>query len=147
MKKTEMRGSASKAVILAVSGSQADLSLLRCLFTGSSWELATAESVAEARVWLQRNSAPLVLCERLLPDGDWKDLLAVVNRMEGPPRIIVTSRQADDELWIEALNFGAFDVLRLPARPSEVFSALSSAWRNWHQHNATPHRPAAFAAA
>lgn len=147
MKKTEMRSSAPKAVILAVNGSQTDLRLLRCLFSGSSWELATVESVAEASEWLQRNSAPIVLCERRLPDGEWKDLLAVVNRMEGSPRIIVTSRQADDALWIEALNCGAFDVLPFPSRPSEMFSALSNAWRNWHQHDATLHHPAAFAAA
>ena len=37
-----------KTAILAVSGNQTDLSMLRCLFAGSSWVLHTAGSLAEA---------------------------------------------------------------------------------------------------
>ena len=120
-----------KTAILAVSGNHADLSRLRCLFAGSGWELITAESLADAGQSLQRNMVPVVLCESRLPDGDWKALLLMVNQLAHPPKLIVTSRHADETLWAEALNLGAFDVLADPPRQKDVFHALSSAWRSW----------------
>ena len=122
---------ARKTAILAVSNNQADLNMLRCLFTGSSWELRTAETLAEAREQLQRDPVPVILCESWLPDGDWKVLLRVANELTNPPKVVVTSRLADDRLWAEALNLGAFDVLAAPGNQKDVFRTLSSAWRNW----------------
>jgi FixJ family two-component response regulator len=53
----------------------------------------------------------------------------------GDPRsvsnVIVTSRLGDDHLWAEVLNLGGYDVLAKPLDGSELFRALSSAWRNW----------------
>jgi CheY-like chemotaxis protein len=40
-----------------------------------------------------------------------------------PPMLIVTSRLADDYLWAEALNLGAYDVLAKPFDASEVSSS------------------------
>ena len=124
-------GSARKTAILAVSGSQPDLSLLGCLFAGSSWALCTAGTLAEAGEWLQWNPAPVVLCERRLPDGDWKSLLRMVDGLENPPNVVVISRHADETLWAEALNLGVFDVLAGSVNQKEVFPTLSSAWRSW----------------
>jgi len=46
---------------------------------------------------------------------------------------VVTSRLADETLWAEALNLGAFDVLAGSANQKEVFHTLSSAWRSWKE--------------
>ena len=48
-----------------------------------------------------------------------------------PPVLIVTSRLADEYLWAEALNLGAYDVLAKPFDASEVIRVLYSAWRHW----------------
>jgi DNA-binding response OmpR family regulator len=45
--------------------------------------------------------------------------------------LIVTSDLADDRLWAEALNLGAYDVLAKPFRAAEVFRTVSLAWRQW----------------
>jgi DNA-binding response OmpR family regulator len=119
-----------------VSGSRSELHLLDCLFAGSGWNLSTAETLAAAGESLQRNVFPVVLCDARLPDGDWKDLLRVANELNEPPRVIVTSRLADDSLWAEALNLGAFDVLPSPFNPQEVFWTLTSAWRSWKERPA-----------
>jgi DNA-binding response OmpR family regulator len=50
-----------------------------------------------------------------------------------PPVLIVTSRVADDYLWVEALNLGAYDVLAKPFDLTEVTRILSSAWLHWQQ--------------
>ena len=52
--------------------------------------------------------------------------------------LIVTSRLADEYLWAEALNLGAYDMLAKPFDASEVVRVLGSAWRHWtdlHDHN------------
>jgi hypothetical protein len=55
-----------------------------------------------------------VICERSLPDGEWKDLLGKT------PRLIVTSYAADESLWAEVLNLGGYDVLAQPFDEQEV---------------------------
>ena len=59
-----------------------------------------------------------------------------------PPVLIVTSRLADEYLWAEALNLGAYDVLVKPFDASEAVRVLDSAWRHWtdlHFHNQVRH--------
>jgi DNA-binding response OmpR family regulator len=43
----------------------------------------------------------------------------------------VTSRVADDSLWAEVLNLGAYDLLMKPFDLTEVFRVVSLAWRHW----------------
>ena len=47
------------------------------------------------------------------------------------PLVIVTSPDADDHLWAEALNLGASDVLAKPFDRGEVTRALFIAVLNW----------------
>ena len=124
MTKPPAQGTAEKTAILAVSGIHSDLSMLRCLFAGSSWALCTAGTLAEAWEWLQRNPAPVVLCESCLPDGDWKALIRIVDTLEDPPNVVVTSRHADDNLWAEALTAGAFDEYFLVGWVKQVATAF-----------------------
>jgi len=121
----------SKTRILAVGGCPRDLSMLGCLFMGSSWELFTCGSLAEARQRLHEDAYPVVICQSELTDGDWKDLLRMTDLMEHPPSVLVIARQPDEALWAEALNSGAFGVLAGSANPRNVFRTLSNAWRNW----------------
>jgi FixJ family two-component response regulator len=72
-----------------------------------------------------------VICECDLEPGNWKDVLDEVLALPQPPCVIVTSRLADDYLWAEALNVGAYDVLAKPFETEEVIRIVSSASRNW----------------
>ena len=53
----------------------------------------------------------VVICERDLSPGSWVDMLKEGRLLPNAPSLIVTSRLADDKLWAEALNLGAYDVL------------------------------------
>jgi len=74
---------------------------------------------------------PVLLCEETLPDGSWKDLLALCQCAANPAYLIVTSQFADDRLWAEVLNVGAYDVLAKPFQSKEVFRVIGLAWRHW----------------
>jgi DNA-binding NtrC family response regulator len=85
--------------------------------------------------FLRAQKTPVVLCETDLRPGTWRELLEEITHAPDAPAVIVSSRLADDRLWAEALNLGAWDVLARPFVASEVFHAVSAAWRHWrNQH-------------
>jgi DNA-binding response OmpR family regulator len=58
-------------------------------------------------------------------------MLEHISCLPDPPFLIVTSRLADEQLWAEALNVGAYDVLAKPFDATEVMRTVSSAWQHW----------------
>jgi len=135
--------------VLAVSSSLIDRDSLRAIFAHSHWHLVEAGSCAEALSLLRGQAIPVVIGEAILPDGTWRDLLMHGSALADPPRLIVTSDLADDRLWAEALNLGAYDVLAKPFRAAEVFRTISLAWRQWKDCLTAPKltRQAALSAA
>jgi len=87
---------------------------------------------------LQKSRFPIVVTERDLSPGSWKDLLDHSAGLPMPPLLIVTSRMADERLWAEALNLGAWDVLAKPFDAQEVCRVVEGAWRSWRsRHEST----------
>ncbi|MBI3473651.1 MAG: response regulator [Candidatus Solibacter usitatus] len=129
-----------QVVVLAVSPDESDQAALRRIFTHSNWTIRTARDGREAVEHCRAGQVPVVLCARHLPDGDWKDLLQAFEAESHPPRLVVTSRHADDLLWAEVLNLGGYDVLPIPFDALEVFRVISLAWRHWVEE--TSHHPA-----
>jgi len=124
---------------LSVLPSQEDRFALLRIFRRSEWQLCpdsvwalkTASGLDEAMTTLRSNRIPIVLCDCDLGQSTWKDLLALIDLLSDPPCLIVTSRQADDRLWAEALNLGAYDVLPTPFDPTETTRTLGLAWLHW----------------
>jgi DNA-binding NtrC family response regulator len=105
---------------------------------GTSWTLAATEDVPSATARLKNESVPIVLCERDSKAGNWKDVLESVGKSPASPMLIVASRTADEYLWAEALNLGAYDVLAKPYHPAEVVRVLSMAWLHWMNRGTKP---------
>ena len=105
------------------------------LCPGTSWKLSAAQDVSSAAARLTDEKVPIVLCER--ESGNWKEMLASAGKSPAPPMLIVTSRTADEYLWAEALNLGAYDVLSKPYHPPEVVRVLSMAWLHWMNRRTT----------
>jgi DNA-binding response OmpR family regulator len=68
-------------------------------------------------------------------------MLAHAGGMNDPPLLIVTSRLADDRLWTEALNLGAYDVIAKPFDRKEVDRVLNLAWARWSRSNSARSLP------
>lgn len=83
----------------------------------------------EASVHIMNSRISVVICEALLPDGSWKDLLARMALSRPPSLLLVTSGVADESLWAEVLNLGGYDVLAQPFDAEEVVRVLGSAAR------------------
>ena len=117
--------------ILLVSPCIEDHVSLESIFRGSRWNLVGACTASDGLRIIHRHHSniPVVICEHRLPDGDWKLVLGEMDKAEDPPSLIVCSRLADERLWVEVLNFGAFDLLlSAPFVPEEVLRVTESAW-------------------
>jgi DNA-binding response OmpR family regulator len=126
--------------VLAVHPSAEDQHSLREIFQHSNWNVQFARDRREAVVALKGQRQAIVICEALLPDGDWKDILRETAAMPAAPPIIVTSTHADDWLWAEVLNLGGYDVLAKPFDLKEVVRVTSLAWLHW-RGRAAPAKP------
>ncbi len=119
--------------VLAVSPSDDDLNRLDGIFQQTRWRLYSAHAFREASDFLREHPAAVVVCERSLPDGTWLDLYRLAGSLSTPPKVIVTSDDADDSLWAEVLNLGGYDVLAKPFDRSEVTRIISLAWLHWKE--------------
>jgi DNA-binding NtrC family response regulator len=117
--------------VLAVSPNAETLARLRGIFQHTKWVIHDASDCKASLNLLKKREIPVVICERRMPDGTWKDLLEKVNALAMPPLVIVTSHDADDALWSEVLNEGGYDVLAKPFVSSEVTRIVSLAWLHW----------------
>jgi DNA-binding response OmpR family regulator len=105
---------------LLVSPDPEDRAMLEPMFRGRNWRLGVVETLLAALEFLRRAAVPLVIAERDLVLGSWKELLQETQNLPRAPRLVVISRMADERLWSEVLNLGAHDVLAKPLRESEV---------------------------
>jgi DNA-binding response OmpR family regulator len=117
--------------VLLISPFDEDHQHLRDLLKHSNWQQYEARTQRESFEFLRKNVTPVVICESELPDGTWQDVLSQFGRMQYPPMLVVTSRMADDRLWSEVLNLGAYNVLAKPLNMKEVFHVAGMAWMAW----------------
>lgn len=90
--------------ILSISATREDHQVLRCML--NNFKIATAGTRQEAMSFLCLDRVPVIVCDRDLPDGTWKDILGDTAELPDPPALVVTSRLADEYLWAEVLNLG-----------------------------------------
>jgi DNA-binding NtrC family response regulator len=114
--------------VLLASPLDEDHASLREILTRSRWRLFETRTCHEALALIQRHGVPIVICERTLPDGDWRTLLGATVDMPQRPQIIVTSRLADHHLWADVLSLGGYDVLMTPFDAGEVSRVVFLAW-------------------
>jgi DNA-binding response OmpR family regulator len=127
------------ATVVLVGFIEQDQDFLRKLFdcaecplaANCRWTIQPRASVAATLMALRRDPVQVVLCDRDFVPEAWKELLAQFACLSEPPCLIVTSRLADERLWAEALNLGAYDVLARPFDRTEVVRSVSLARLHW----------------
>ncbi len=125
--------------LLAVMPIEEDHAQLDRMLPTPKWSIHKAHTLTTAVAQLKKHGPiPLLVCDRDLWPGTWKDMLKRLDGFSDPPFLIVTSRLADEQLWAEALNLGAYDVLAKPFDAQEVNRTLTSAWFRWRDCHAIP---------
>jgi DNA-binding NtrC family response regulator len=113
--------------VLFISPDALDARALTQMLNPIRVPLDHAPSLQQARQRLSAGTYSVVLTETRLPDGTWTDVLDLAQQMSLPSAVIVTDRLADDRLWAEVLNLGAYDFLAQPFNACEVQRIVSNA--------------------
>ena len=132
--------------VLCADPSKADRNELREIFDSLpwgwdpywAWSLTTSSTVKSAERRMRTRTYALVLCGDEFGPGVWHQLCSLATTRPDPPVFLVTSRLADDHLWAEALNLGAYDVLAKPFDRTEVRHVLGRAWMHWVEQCGRP---------
>ncbi len=121
-------------VVLSVSPNEEDCVSLERIFK-SDWTVIASATVASALSVLREKPIPIVICDCEITPGTWEEILNLISFLPDPPLLIVTSRLADERLWAEALNLGAWDVLTKPFDTDEVIRIVNIAGQHWQDRH------------
>ena len=110
---------------------------LSVALTAAGYEVATAETGAEALRQAATAAPDLIVLDLGLPDRDGKDVLREIRQFSQVPVIILSARDREQEK-IEALDLGADDYVEKPFGIGELTARLRAALR----HKATKSEPA-----
>ena len=124
-----------KIPLLVVSPYKDDSSAVSKILQNPCWRIDHAANLEDAGKRLHDKVASVVLCEKELPDGSWKDLLSVLRDLPMIPSVVVISRHANDDLWADVLSSGGYDVLSKPFDRRELVRVIGMAWRQSYAKN------------
>ena len=124
-------GAEAQATLVAVFGQGEDRLSLEPILSQCEWELTGRELALKQSQ--QSDGRPLqsLFCDEKFADGEWKGLWNELVKDPCPPEVIVASRLADERLWVEVLNLGAYNLLSKPFRPEEVVRTIHGALMEW----------------
>lgn len=117
----------SPAHILVVSCDVDHRRALENILSSHGWGTVSAADITECRHALVKNRVWLIFCEHELRDGKYDDVLTIVDTLNKNVPVVVTSRLADWDEYLKALDRGAFDLIASPCEPAEVLRLTEQA--------------------
>jgi DNA-binding NtrC family response regulator len=117
-----------KIPVVAIGRDERDRSSLSAFSARGQWDLVLTGSCEEALDTLKKMPAAVILCDRDLPELDWRKALEklVGSRPDCP--IVLTSPVNDEYLWEEVIHKGGYDVLAKPLQEGQTVRAVNLAW-------------------
>lgn len=115
--------------ILVVSSEIRNHNSLRDILDREGLKTICASAVGECQEVFASQNIDLVFCDRGLADGTYRDILAMTRSKSPHVRLVVTSRLADWEEYLEALDNGAFDLIASPSQAADIIRVINQAQR------------------
>jgi len=122
-----------KVELLAISGRSRDCLTLQSILIHTNWLAHWVADAHEAMLFLRDHPVPVLVCPEELPDATWSELLLTTQDLVSPPKVLVYSERADQNLGNEVLDAGGYDLLSTPLQRDEVLRAISLACRTWRE--------------
>ena len=88
------------------------------------WVVGFQDAVQKLR---EVNLYDLLLVNAELADGSWRNLLLFVQNSGLSCEMIICSRLADQQLWAEVIQCGAYDLIAEPFEGHEIMRIIHSA--------------------
>jgi len=93
-------------------------------------------SVSQCRELLGKEQVNLIFCDRVLPDGDYDDIVAASHATEGRPPVVLACRHNNSE-YLKAIGSGVFGVITEACHPSDVEWMMIKAKRDYFKRAQT----------
>jgi DNA-binding NtrC family response regulator len=90
--------------------------------------MAVCATRVQAEEMLGARLFDIIFCDEYLPDGTYFDLVQATCSSGIGPRVVVTTRTGDWDLYFAALEKGAFDVIRCPCYARDVEMTVARLW-------------------
>lgn len=113
-------------VALLALSDVSELSRAAAILSSAGLRTLSSRSCREALRQLSSAQPQMVLCDRHLPDGDWKDMISWLADSPEPPRVVVLAGE-EPGFYAEAINLGAYDVLLRPLDAEELGRVAATA--------------------
>jgi DNA-binding NtrC family response regulator len=109
--------------ILVVSGNLESRRQVSNILEALSVQVIPCSTVAQTEQLLSHQHPNLIFCDERLPDGSYGDVLELKLAGKLPP-VVVLTRNGEWELYMDATQRGAFDVIRSPWCPTDIELSL-----------------------
>lgn len=117
---------ASSDCVIAVAPSSAEFCLIEDFLAEDGVQVLPASCLLEAILQQAVASAPVVIYDADSQEH-WREALRQFLRVRPGTRVVFLSRLADDQMWIDVLETGGFDLLIKPFQAMEIRSVVRSA--------------------
>lgn len=106
--------------ILVISSELGNRRALVDVLDREHWGTICATTVNESQEFFATRDLTLVFCDRQLSDGTYRDVLKTMRSLNANVPLVVTSRVADWDEYLEVLQQGALDLIVSPCTPTDV---------------------------
>ena len=96
-------------------------------FDELSWRLEdqgletwTVESRTEAADLIRESHPELILTATTFPEGTWSEIVDMARKSSVPANVIVVGKRVDIELYVRAIEYGAFDFMLPPFETDQL---------------------------
>ncbi len=114
-----------KGNLLMVDEDQDDLSYYSAILQQLGYEIRSHSSYFEAAVCLEREKFDLVIVGQGTPNFEGRAVLAKALERDSHAPVLVLTRFADPQCYLEAMQMGAFDYLEKPLPASELAALVA----------------------
>jgi len=114
--------------VLAVTANEVDRFVLEGIGTRAGWDLKVTGNCQDAMASLKHRPAQVILCDRDLPQVEWREALRVFGTSAPGCAVVLISPETDDRFWLEVIEHGGYDVVTRPIHEARVSSAVRQAF-------------------
>src|SRR3990172_2989575 len=93
--------------VLAVVSRASEFASISAHLQSEGISVCRADDLLDAILRQAQSPASVVLCDA--DCLDWKEAVHLFHRLKAPGAVILLTRLADEHLWLETLDAGAFD--------------------------------------
>lgn len=106
--------------ILVISSELRNRRALVEVLNREHWNPIYASTLNDCREFFATRDAILVFCDRQLSDGTYRDVLKTMRSLNKNVPLVVTTRVADWDEYLEVIQQGAFDLILSPCTATDV---------------------------